>query len=53
MCVTRVARWPLASLHTPSPYIHRGVGVWGARGYAESVFSFGDITLPIRDLAMS
>ena len=32
VCVTRVARWPLASLHTPSPYIHRGweCGVRGA-----------------------
>ena len=31
VCATRVARWPLASLHTPSPYIHRGWGC-GVRG---------------------
>jgi len=31
LCASRVARWPLASLHTPSPYIHRGWGC-GVRG---------------------
>ena len=38
--VTRVARLPLASLHTPSPYIYRG---WGCvvRGAMrrESIFA--------------
>ena len=37
-CV-RVARWPLASLHTPSPYIHRGWGC-GVRGAMRRSVSF-------------
>ena len=45
VCATRVARWPLASLRTPSPYIHRGVGVRGARGYAEENVIFLTLAL--------